>query len=303
MFHQFAHDGAVWTWTSWFSSNTLGREFVLIPGALSSAGGAGTQSFSRTTNKTAGSSACFCHLQTTQQRSVKVLPCVKPSLNKRIKSPIFSQALGLLWWGLCLLPWTLIHPYPVDCLNIPSSLVSLYLCNYYCWLGCPALISSALTAPWTNHIWERYLGTARHRLLPSAAHSSSSLGPPSSVTYGWMDFGGISGCGTFFVAQSLGRVHLQTEAPYGSSGFESCGLFHTTCYILTTGTTRWAHSQWLTRHRWAWVYLISNTNSLTLFWVSQHKPEKNTKQVLLSITEEETEAPKDRPTSSSPSGW
>lgn len=108
---------------------------------------------------------------------------------------------------------------------------------------------------------EQYLGTALHLTLLSAAHSSCSLGPPSSAASGLMGCEGISGCGTSCVAQSLGRVHPQTEVPFGLSGFESCDLSHMTCYIQTTGTTRWVHSQWLARYRQVWVYLCLKQNS------------------------------------------
>lgn len=124
----------------------------------------------------------------------------------------------------------------------------LCLCRYSsCCLGCKPLsvFQDPLAFPLFRQspelqppVQEQYLGTARPLTPPAAAHSSGSLGPPSSAASGWKDFSGISGRGTFFAVQSLGRVHLQTEAPCGSCGFESCGLSHRTCYILTIGTTR-----------------------------------------------------------------
>lgn len=99
-------------------------------------------------------------------------------------------------------------------------------------------LSEPSAAPPALAFQEPYLGTALPLTPPSAVHCACSLGPPSSAASGLTGCEGISGRGTSCVAQSLGRVHPQTEVPFGLSGFGSYGLSRMTCYIQTTGTTR-----------------------------------------------------------------
>lgn len=151
--HQFADDTALLAWASLFSSEALGRSFLLSPGNPSSyAGGGHTVSLlGYKRNVTGLCASVFATSQPLNRGLFKSLSGLKLSPEESsLKSSANTRSFMVwslpLYLGSLPLPWYhVLYLHPIYCLNMSCSWVSLCLCNYYsCYLGCLSLTGELL---------------------------------------------------------------------------------------------------------------------------------------------------------------